>query len=162
MALSGQTPEAIALCRASLENGLYAAHVVKGAGAADAWMNRHRDDAGKKACRDAFGMSKVWGSLQALDPSLVDIAKRLYEHTIDQGAHPNVYGVMGTVRMTESDEGTSVESVYIASDTLTLNFGLRCCAQVAVACLRIVSGIFPERARELDIPARVTALSEGL
>lgn len=162
LALAGQVPEAIALCRASLENALYACHIAKEQGAADAWMDRQKGEKERKRCRDAFGMSRVWDSAKKVEPGLIAAAKRLYEQSIDQGAHPNVHGVFGTVSIHETDDGAVVESAYIAGDELTLKYGLRTCAQIAVACLGFASGLFPARAAQAGIPRRLSALAQGL
>ena len=105
LAISGQSPEAFMVLRGALELALYAHHAASSDERALLWLNRHDSEETRKQCSQEFTPRLIFPVLRAKDPGVERIAHKLYERTIDFGAHPNAAGVLGTMEHKEDSAG---------------------------------------------------------
>lgn len=155
LALSGQVPEAFMVMRGCLENALYANHIDSAAAALDAWLKRADSEAARKRCVSEFAGRNLFGSLRSRDGQLGDMVGKMYERTIDYGAHPNESAVLGSMTVEEGEEHTGYVFAYVTGDGLPLRFALRTLAQVGLMTLDILCLVFPKRASEKRIQDRL-------
>lgn len=161
--MAGQLHEAWALLRVCLEQGGYAHYIGDDAQRWERWMSRH--DACNRTQQDKwkkeFAHGRVLHNIKTADAALWGAYKKLYEWTIDYGAHPNERGAsMGTI-LEEMDDGRRrFNTVYLHDNGCYLDFLLRATAQVGICVLRIAQVIYPTRSQatgvqfELEIIAR--------
>ncbi len=90
LGLSAQGPEAFMLMRGCLENALYAFYVSTDAALKDIWFSRHESEDAEKKVREMFTVNKIKKVLSQHNTALSEKASKLYDRTIDEGAHPNV------------------------------------------------------------------------
>jgi tetratricopeptide (TPR) repeat protein len=90
LTLSAQIPESYMLLRGAIENAQYAFYVSGDEKLKQIWLNRHKDHAARQDVRAKFGPTKIGKALEAKDSKLAERVSRLYDQTIDRGAHPNV------------------------------------------------------------------------
>ena len=48
-----------------------------------------KNDESKRKCKNTFLIGNIWEELQKKSPTITKEAKKVYEQTIDWGAHPN-------------------------------------------------------------------------
>ncbi len=152
--MAGQTFEAQALLRVCLEQGGYAHYVGGDEARWKRWMER--DEARTKTqqakWRSEFTHGKVKTSIMSADADVGHCFSILYDQTIDFGAHPNVRGMSlnSDIAVTE-DDGRKIDTVFLQTDSLKLDFALRTTAQVGICVLRIGRMIYPHRVQETGV-----------
>lgn len=100
LALSGQSSEAYACMRVSIENVLYAARVSKDPARACVWDARDASEQTKKDCRKTFVIDPdCINDLRSLQNacSLAEDLKDRYKRCISKGAHPHLGMLDGIV-----------------------------------------------------------------
>jgi hypothetical protein len=105
LAMSGQILEPYVLLRAAIEQSWYALHIAKDPSPPDRsalWLNRNVDAESKERCKEEFTARRVRVTHEALDAESAGRLHRLYEVTINFGAHPNSAGIL--VSLTESQK----------------------------------------------------------
>lgn len=144
--MAGQTYEAQALLRLCLEQGAYAHYIGDDRARYERWMSRHVSPEAKAALLNEFTHRKILRHIAAADPKLGDSYKKLYERTIDYGAHPNVHGMLSRTELTESVDGdVQFLTSYLQAEGLSFDFGLRTVVQVGLWVLRAAKAIYPAR-----------------
>lgn len=94
LACSGQLFEATVLARSVVESSVYAWACAISEDHRAAWLNRSNDAASRKRSRRVFLWSELMKVLRSRHPRVADACETLYDGLIDDGAHPNVKGVM--------------------------------------------------------------------
>jgi hypothetical protein len=102
MALSGHPAAVFPLMRTALESASYGFLLEQEPALSKIWLNRHRSEADKKACRKAFTFEKAIAGVVQKAPDIYRLAKEAYDGAIDYGAHPNLRGVLGHITLDES------------------------------------------------------------
>lgn len=151
LVLSGQIPEAFMLIRGSLECALYANHIDVTPRAFEAWIQRSESPDAKKRCMTEFSTRKVFTRLRERHGTLGETVKRLYERTIDFGAHPNQAAVTSSLEVREHDDGVSYEHAYVTRDIGLLRLGARSLCQAEIVVLDILLLVFPKHAEPRQI-----------
>jgi hypothetical protein len=151
LAMSGQLPEAYMVLRGALEQALYGFFINQKPDLADVWLKRHENDQSTKKVKDAFQIVHMLGLLLKRDAALGSTVRRLYERTIDFGAHPNERAIITNMQRNETDESIVFNSNYTSGDGVWLRGCLKTCVEVGVACLKIFEIVFRERFRLLGI-----------
>ncbi|MCC7347376.1 MAG: hypothetical protein IT538_08245 [Variibacter sp.] len=105
-ALQGHVAAIFPVFRTALENACYAFLIAKDPTLADIWINRHRDDASRRASRAKFtsAVQLTASALNEIQPKSGNIVQQLYEASIDFGAHPNPRGVFEYLSVGKADE----------------------------------------------------------
>ncbi|OYX33895.1 MAG: hypothetical protein B7Y99_06525 [Caulobacterales bacterium 32-69-10] len=147
-ALSGHSVAVFPLLRTALESAAYGGLIAAKPELTTVWTNRHRDDAAKNACRNAFTFAKAIAPLKDRAPDIHDLAVLTHDGAIDFGAHPNIKGVFGHVSLDEdrSDDFAAVThtSLYSARHIETIR-GLCACLDFGLAIIGVIAlaGAFP-------------------
>ncbi len=83
--------------------------------------------------------------------------------SIDYGAHPNERGVSLSSRAVDIEaDGKQFLTIYLHSDGLGLDYGLKSAAQVGLWALRIAQEIYPTRTHDLGLKHQITDMSKRL
>lgn len=90
LALSAQIPEMYMLLRGVIENAMYGFYVWKKPDKKDVWLARDDSPEAKSAAKSEFKVSNMYLAIASVDSTLKDDVYKLYNDTIDMGAHPNV------------------------------------------------------------------------
>ncbi len=168
---SGQIPETYALLRTTLEWALYAAHVHENDERAEVWLRRHdgetpdgaptaESEKARNRVRSEFTVRRLWEGLEQRSAPICNIAKELYDDSIDSGAHPNERALSSSMR--PESEGTFQLDYFTPENSLALQAALRRICQVGVCCLEIFELLWPERFRLLGIDTELPQLRGGL
>jgi hypothetical protein len=121
LVLARQLNESMILIRAILESAVYGYRIVKSEAAFEAWRQRHDGHVNRKASKKLFvitGEQGILAEMRLEAPGVADAIERMYEHSIDFGAHPNVLGVVSSLaqaRDGSSDDDRDFE--YTTIDT---------------------------------------------
>ena len=149
---SGQIYEAQALLRSCLEHAAYAHYVADEPPRYEVWLNRHESMDTKKSVRTEFLLKKIVEVLTVSSEDLGSIFWKLYEHTIDYGAHPNERGVSLNSELMMTDGGEKrFSAIYLQRDGLALDLGLKNAAQVCLWALSVAALIDPARVQRHGI-----------
>ncbi|MDJ0822013.1 MAG: hypothetical protein QNJ09_09440 [Paracoccaceae bacterium] len=159
--MAGQLYEAQALLRLCLEQGAYAHYIGDDQTRWTVWMNRHDNDAAKKAVRDEFTHGKVSRHITAANVKLGKNYTTLYERTIDYGAHPNERGASLSSETVEmEDGGEQLHTIYLHCDGVLLDYSLKSAAQVGLWVLKIGQEIYPTRIQALGLQHQIADMSK--
>ncbi len=156
--LAGQLFESQSLLRVCLELAAYGYFVNGNHERYKRWLNRHDDTDTRKAVRAEFTHRKVSDTLAAADATLGNIYKRLYDMTIDYGAHPNERGVfLSSAIEHSSSKGNQYEVTYVHLHGVgpKLDVHLKETVQVGICALKIARLISPEWGQELVIQSQL-------
>ena len=126
LALGGQTPECYSLLRGCIENALYWFYIWKNPSLETVWIDRHKGDEQRKACKTSFQMGGIMKSLQETDARAHRYVSTLYDRTIDRGAHPNMMSVFTMIK--RGRKPNTVEFAYLTRNRIVL----RSCYQDAI------------------------------
>lgn len=151
MTASGQVAEAFPLLRLCIEYALYALYINSNPNMGEIWMCRHDDDAARARCRKSFKHESVIASLEKRDPGLFKNIKKLYELTIDFGAHPNEQAITSNVMIEEESDKKTYQSLYLHGDGIFLDHAIKTAAQIGLGSLLIFEHIFRDCFRLLGI-----------
>ena len=158
---SGQVAETYPLLRSCLEYALYALHTTKSPELAEVWLTRHTAENGLAKVRSKFSHGEVMRTLMACDERLHGIIHKLYEQTIDFGAHPNERGLSGSMEMEEAPGRKTLKVKYLHGGDVALGASMKATAQVGLGALLIFEKIFSERFRILGISTELEALQKS-
>jgi len=146
LSLSGQIPETYMVLRGCLENSLYGLYVTKNPDTQEIWLKRDENDESKKKCRNEF----------------TDIAKNLYEMTIDYGAHPNERAFMSLMSQSKDEQKVDFKMYYLIGDSSPFRLCLKNSARIGVCSLDIFKLIYSHRFDILGISNKLEKLKRGL
>lgn len=149
---AGQIYEAQALLRNCLEHAAYAHYVADDPTRYERWLNRHESANTKKSVRIEFMLKKIVDVLTVASEELGSIFSKLYDHTIDYGAHPNERGVSlnSELVMKEGNE-RHFSAIFLHGNGPALDLGLKNAAQVGLLVLSVAALIDPARVQRLSI-----------
>ncbi len=162
LSLSGQVTEAYMVLRGCLENSLYGLHFSNYPDTREVWLRRNDDEDSKRRCKNEFTSGNVLKTLESRDTKLHKIAKKLYETTIDCGAHPNELGLLSMMRKALDEHKIDFMVDYLTGDSPPLRLGLKMTARVGVCSLFIFKIVFKERFDILGISKELEKLKQGL
>ena len=162
MATSGQVPEAYMCLRGCLENALTGIHIHQDKHLAEVFLRRHDDKKSLRNARGQFRPALMLEKLGEVDNKTAQIAKKLYDWTIDYGAHPNARAYLTNMELNEQDGNRAVISDYLASDGAALEVCFKCAATVGICALDIFKLILPERFEILGVSLQLDKLRQGL
>lgn len=134
-ALAGQSVETYNLARSSLEYAAYGLAISQSKGLNKIWLKRNDDSASKKRAKEAFQIAKLRPLMANCDTRLAEIFSHLYELCIEQGAHPNPLGVLGSVKQTTGNDELQYLQIYLHGDGVVLDAGLKSLVEVGICTL---------------------------
>ena len=162
LSFSGQIPEAYMVLRGCLENSFYGLYVTRNPDTQEMWLRRHKDDESKKKCRNEFTASNLFKCLEKEDRKINNIAKILYEMTIDYGAHPNERAFMSLMSQSKDEQKIDFKMYYLIGDSLPFQLCLKNTARIGVCSLDIFKLIYRHRFDILGISDKLEKLKKGL
>lgn len=136
MAMSGATPEAFALSRGAIESVLYAFYVFKNFELATLWLTRADN---KKKFRQTFIIGNTLGKLKSSNSELGHDVEKVYEQSIDFGAHPNEMSITSNITITVTDNQRELKFHYLSESLLSRYHCLQETIKVGIHALAIVS-----------------------
>lgn len=165
LAFSGELTEANAVLRIGIEQAWYALHVAKDPAPfkrAEVWLRRDEGDEGKKRCREEFQVGGVRATHLAVDPTAAAQVGRLYERTIDYGAHPNLMGLLMGMGMAEAEGQTTYRPTVLTGDTVPVALTLQTAAAMGVAALKVFRHVFEKRFELSALDVETDQLAQGV
>lgn len=162
LSFSGQIPEAYMVLRGCLENSLYGLYVAQHPNAQEIWLRRHDDEKSKKKCKSKFTAHNLFKCLEQEDKKKNDIARDLYEMTIDYGAHPNERAFMSLMSQSKDEKKIDFKMYYLIGDSLPLQLCLKNSARIGVCSLDIFKIIYKHRFDILGLSDKLDQLKKGL
>lgn len=154
LASGGQLPESCAIMRSCIESAVYAFHIWRRPEAASIWLGRMER---KKDARDEFGFARSAKELKEANPGLSEVVQKLYERTIDLGAHPNVYAVMANLTVEEDDEFYRYNMRHLNGGSVDHEVTMKSLAEVGVATLLVHDAIWHDRFSMAGLSADILA-----
>lgn len=151
LAMGGQAAECYMVLRGVIEHVMYAHHIHLHPASFEIWQTRNEGPEQRKHCKREFAGYRIFTSLRDRDPNLAAKVTRMYERTIDYGAHPNQASVFSSLNIEETEGLVNFEVNYLAHHEHARRFVLRSCAQAGVLVLDIVATVFPDRAMEVGL-----------
>ncbi|MBN2584048.1 MAG: hypothetical protein JXL80_13365 [Planctomycetes bacterium] len=147
----GMTTETYILARACLENACYAFLIHDDKDKAWVWAKRGDTDEDTKKCRKVFTMPAAGEAIAKCHEPLFRWSRRLYDRTIEYGAHPNVNGLLTTASV-----GEDLSFVQMAAPgTQAWQWGAQSLCEVAVCVLRLFEIIFESEFRKSGTSQRI-------
>jgi hypothetical protein len=154
----GQLAETYMLLRGCLESSLYGFHVIQKKDALEIWLRRDEDATAKRRMRSNFAFGSLLTTLESLDPETGPVARRLYEQTIDYGAHPNPYSLLTQTTRTEQEDSVGHSLTWVAGDCIAMRLCLKTTAEVGLCALHIFRHAFSTRFDILGITEAIKVL----
>ena len=153
MTLAGQFAELFVMMRSCLEYAGYALLIFADPRLEEVFVNRHVDNAGKKAQRKKFEIPNVIRKIAHFDQKLGDLYKDLYDRSIDFGGHPNPHGMLGAMNIDkdEDEQTTGMTTFALTVEPRIIEFAMHKAAQVGLTSLYIFQHIFKEKFELLGI-----------
>jgi len=142
LSCSGQITETWVMLRASLENSLYAFYVARNPKLAKVWMDRHKSEASKNACKTHFRIGNVWKVLAKESRRIAKEANDLYETSIDFGGHPNERSL--TLNLVEKRDGSGYQLMILNPDEALTRASLTTTLLTCSCVFEIFALIFPD------------------
>jgi hypothetical protein len=162
IALSGQLPETYILLRGCLENALYGLYFQRNPASREIWLRRGEDEASRRRAKNEFLVGKLFSCLEAVDRNTHQIAKALYDDTIDSGGHPNPDGILQSVTSIEEADNLKFITKYMHADPLHYRVAMKQTAQAGVCSLDIFRNVFQQRFDILGLTNRLRQLKARL
>ena len=160
--MAGQGAETFVLLRSCLEYSGYALLIAKSPELGAIWLRRHRSSQALAQIRDKFGTGNVEKCIAAVDQVLGRVYRKLYQTTIDFGAHPNERGLTTNMAADTTHSQHVLLSIYLHEDGPELDHMLKLTAQTGLCSLHIFQNIFSERFLLLGLRERILELRNGL
>jgi hypothetical protein len=125
------------------------------------WLKRNDSEADLKACRRSFKAVDVETSVAVRLPKLVSEYRRLYEASIDSGAHPNQRSL--AARLEQTADGTDTVSTVeqLSNDPKVYATMFEEAVGSGLLALSVFTDLFAERLKGSGVPELVTALRDG-
>lgn len=162
-AMAGQVAEVYPQVRAGLEYAGYALHIALNPPLAEMWMRRHDSDDALRAVRKEFTPTNIRASITKVDANAADIFDKLYQQSIDFGAHPNERAMTASLAIkARQDGGKEFQQKMLHGDGLQMDYALKTTARAGVCSLEILQGAFPDRFREKGVTEGLHVLRRGL
>jgi len=92
-ALSGHQVAVLPVARAALESACYAYLTSSDKKMSEIWFNRGKSKTATDNCRKVFTIVAATAKLRYISPDMSDYVKKLYDLSIEYGAHPNIKAI---------------------------------------------------------------------
>jgi hypothetical protein len=161
-ATAAQLAESFVIGRAALEAAAYGLHISRNPTLAEVWLRRHDDLDHEKAAKAEFVVHKVQESIRKVDRDAAAVFSKLYQLSIDHGAHPNERSVTVSTARDSVPSGTAYSLFSMHDDPMRIDFVLRSMAQIGVCTLVIWERAFPARFELLGVKHEILELRKGL
>jgi hypothetical protein len=163
-AMEGRTCEAMVLIRSCLEHAIYGIHFHRHPELIEIWAHRGDGEKERKAVKKAFQLKEMLDGLLAMNNAIGDRCRKLYDVSIDMGAHPNEVGFFGRLGMS-SVPGTKdkkFEVKYLQGGGVVHLAALKTTCQAGVCTLECFWLIYRTRYDILQVTPQIEAIKAGL
>ncbi len=158
LVISGQLAPAQMVMRGCLENALYAFYLSKKPDKVELFLRRQDSDEWRKRMKKEFQPSAMFQLLSGEAPATGKVAQRLYDRTIDNGAHPNVNGLLAPTTLQEAGTRVEVSQEHFVREAIWLGACFKCLTEVGICSLEIFRVILPERFAILGLTEQMEAI----
>ena len=162
LATSGQLTESFALMRLALENAFYAFHIHSHPEAGEAWIERKNDLKSKKTCKNNFQIKPILEDYRKHNSYNARVARKLYEATIDYGAHPNIDGFTSNLEMKNNENGKTILTRQLNTSEMPLKHAIINLARTGSCCLLIFQNLYPDRFESSSLTEKLRSIVYGL
>ena len=162
LGLATQVAETSPLIRSIIENTLYGFYLHKHPEHAETWLKRNRSDEAKKEVKKIFVIGTIFDTLRDSSPSLETIARKLYEQSVDYGAHPNEKGLTMALKYTKGENSIRYDVTHLTDNPIPIIFCLKFIARAAVLCLKILQLVLTERFKITGLDIDIENVSKNL
>jgi len=162
LSTSAQIPDTYVVLRAALESALYGLHISKNPELKEVWLQRGESSQHNTKVREQFKFRPLIDTLDNENSKEAEVAKKLYNQCIDDGAHPNERGFMGNLNMEKNGGDVHFTVKYLNPEPLPLRLALKSTARVGVCILGIFSHVYKKRFEILGITDQLPNLRDGL
>ena len=162
LAISGQCAETYMVLRGCIEAAVYGLYLSRNEGSRETWLNRHNDEESLKRVKNEFQIGKLFSFLKSVDPLIHQTAVRLYDLTIDYGAHPNELALTTLLRKTEEKNFVKFDLNYLSGDCPPFQLAMKIAAEVGLCSLYIFRNVYKERFSILGIDEKLDILKAGI
>jgi hypothetical protein len=162
LAISGQCAETYMVLRGCIEAALYGLYLSRNEASRETWLNRRNDEESLKRVKNEFQIGKLFVFLKSVDPLIHQTAVRLYDLTIDYGAHPNELALTSLLRKTEEKDAVKFDLNYLCGDCPAFRLAMKTAAEVGLCSLYIFKNVYRERFSILGIDEKLDMLKTGL
>lgn len=131
--------------RSILETAGYALLIYDTPELAKVWLERHTSEKELADVKAKFTVGAVKRAVKAKDAGLLTIFEKLYETTIDMGAHPNERSLTGSMTLTEDEKQKIFNVEYIQGNSLGVKVAMKTAAQVGLCALYMFQHMMKER-----------------
>lgn len=161
-ALAGQGAEVYPQIRSMLEYAAYALRLHSEPALLNIWLNGHASSVNIKRIRQEFSHANLRETIGKRNRKAADVFDMLYDRCIDLGGHPNDQALFSNMRLSKDVTRTQFLNIYLHSDGLQLEMGLKTAAQAGVCALEIFQEIFSARFELLGVRADLLRLRKGV
>jgi hypothetical protein len=163
LALAGEQIEACAVVRQMIEQAWYALHITQDAEKRSViWLSRNDDEASLAAMKKEFTIGNVSKTHASLDALTEKELHRIYEMTIDYGAHPNPKALFGAFGKTETEKDATFHVGILWPDPLPMMLAVRVAVSAAVGVFKVYELIFPSELKAIGFADKIDSLVTGL
>lgn len=162
LAMSTQSATAFAAMRQCLENALYCLYINQHPDSLETWIKRDVDQEAKQKMRSEFTIGNLKKTLEAVDPATCKVWSKMYDKTIDFGAHPNPSALVSALKMHEGEKSIRFQVSYLTKEPEVIRGTMKSVAQTGVCSLLILRNVFPRRFDELGMTKSLQQLQQGL
>jgi len=161
-ALAGQAGDLFAQLRSCLERAGYALLIGKIPDIGEVWLNRHADQTSMAASKKAFTVSAITSCLAQFDMDGAERFQKLYQLTIDFGAHPNERAITGNLTINKNARGKEYLQAYMHGEGIALDHALVSTARVGLCALETAQNLYAARFELLGVKEEILDLRRGL
>lgn len=158
LAVATQTVDVNPVLRSAVEYSATAMYFRHHPKIASLWLKRHESEKTRAKVRNELRIGQVLRFVKEQHPRLGGELRRLYEASIDDGAHPNVAGVAKGLNVIEDVKDVTINTNFLTDEEPLIEFCLYVTSSVGVTVLEMGSMIFKERAAVLSLDATVLKL----
>jgi len=161
LSMGGQAFEAMLVLRAAIEQAWYGLHIARDPRPpqrSTTWLKRHNGPAAKQKCKEEFTISNVRRTHETLDPAGAKMLHKLYEITIDYGAHPNERGILASMQRKEAADTVTYQVGILNPQPLLVAVTLKTAIEIAIGVLKVAQLILPQQLKVAGLDMTIQQL----
>lgn len=162
LAMGGHLGEVYALNRLCLEYAGYAALMKDNEEIQATFLKRHKDEISFLKQKGEFHAKNISAAVSLLDKQTGIIYDKIYQTSIDYGAHPNEKALTSNGALEIKNGQHIIKQKFLNCDDPYMGFAMKFTAQTAVCALDIFSKIFPARFSLLLLDDLLKSVKSGL
>lgn len=142
-ALTGYRAALFPTLRASLEAACYAQEVEEHPELSDIWMSRHKSEEARKQCRKKFSdaVPHCCDRLGQRMPDNARLIRSVYDHMIDDGAHPNVRSIVPGLHFEDKEDVVELSLGFVVPEQVRNS--LFCCYEIGLFTAWVMGNVEP-------------------